>query len=250
MFLHHNDLTLEMWKTKIDAFVKNGDCITPHPDLIKEGAEGFVYKLSDSAVVKIFKEKDIETYSILFSLRDSPYFPNVLTRYKYDKYVIMDFINGISLDEVPNDQKKTLNFRKQIKGLILDVLNSGYFPEDLNTTGNLLFFKDRIYCVDVGFFERFNIPKMYHDTVSELILMNVSHIEDPVIRDEDVDHIKAAQLFSSIPKKYQFTLWTLLSEAEGDDGWFFSLSKKYQNKTFNKDEAVWVPLLDSIFMYD
>lgn len=247
MFSHHNDPILKRWKAKIDSFIINGACITPHPDLINEGTEGFVYKLSDSAVVKIFKQKDLETYDILSSLKNSPYFPNVLTSYKHDKLVITDYINGIPLDEVTNAQKIKCHVRKQIKDLILDALDKGYFPQDLNSPGNLLLFNNQVYCVDVGFFVRFNIPKLYHEMVSELLLMDVIHVENPVLLYDDFDHIKAFNLFSAIPRKYQQTLWRLLSEGEGDDGWFFYIFKNHQSKKALKEEVIWKPLLDTLF---
>ncbi|WP_368263224.1 protein kinase domain-containing protein [Clostridium disporicum] len=171
LYIVNNDYQTDL--LAIDDIMENQD-YSEVLDFVGEGYSSTVYAYDDLAV-KVFNDKkelmmddyfSNEDYKVLEKLQNSPYF-QTLYAYKPNKYMVMEFVEGISLKNLDEELEKgsinlnVLEFRnhytKQIKEILEFCKSQMIIPKDLHA-GNIII-KDNgdIKIIDVGLFYEYTL---------------------------------------------------------------------------------------------
>lgn len=155
----------------IDDIVENQE-YSEILDFVGAGYSSKVYTYDDLAV-KVFNTKKIlkdnyfsnEDYKVLEKLQNSPYF-QTLYAYKPNKYMVMEFVEGIPLDHLDEEIEKgainlnILEFRnhytKQIKEILEFCKSQMIIPKDLHAGNIIVKENGDIKIIDVGLFYEYS----------------------------------------------------------------------------------------------
>jgi len=155
----------------IDDIVENQD-YSEILDFVGEGYSSTVYTYDDLAV-KVFNDKQPliedyfsnEDYKVLEKLQNSPYF-QTLYAYKPNKYMVMEFVDGIPLNHLDEElEKGTINlnvlefrnhYTKQIKEVLEFCKSKKIIPKDLHAGNIIVNENGDIKIIDVGLFYEYS----------------------------------------------------------------------------------------------